>query len=79
MLWIYARNEQSLRFETRFDNETEEFILISYNEDGSQQQIERFKDEVSFKTRLIGLEKWLTIEGWHHTGAPVFLRDGWKI
>jgi len=79
MLWIYARGQASLRFETRFDNDTEEYVLISYREDGTQHQTERFKDAASFKRRLIALEKQLTIEGWHYTGAPLLLRDGWKI
>ena len=79
MLWIYARGAESLRFETRFDVDTEEFILISYGVSGSEsQQIQRFKDTAAFKRKLVALETWLKNQGWQHTGAPL-LRDGWKM
>jgi hypothetical protein len=79
MLWIYARGEQSLRLETRFDNETAEFVLIIYPEDGSPRRVERFKDTVLFRERLAALEDELESERWHLDGTPVLLRDGWKI
>ena len=79
MLWIYARGDQSLRLETRFDNETEEFVLIIDPEDGSQWQIERFKDPVLFRQRLVALENELESAKWQLDGPPMLLRDGWKI
>jgi len=77
MLWIYSRGDQSLRLETRFDNETQEFVLISFEQGGSQ--TERFKNADSFRRRLEGLEKQLEFENWQRDGPPVLLRDGWKI
>ena len=79
MLWIYTRGPESLRLETRFDNSTGEYVLISYSEDGGQQLTERFKDGASFRSRLIALENRLESEGWDHPEAPVFLRDGWRL
>lgn len=79
MLWTYARSQESLRLETRFDRDTEEYVLIFQGESGGQQHIERFKDAALFQSRLVSLEKQLERDGWHSSGAPVFLRDGWKI
>jgi hypothetical protein len=77
MLWIYQRGSELLRVETRFDNETAEYVLIVYREDGTQ-QAERFKDPTSFQTRLETLEKQLDDERWQSDGVSL-LRDGWKI
>ena len=78
MLWIYGRGQQSLRLETRLDQQTGEYVLISYHDDGSQ-QVERFNDATSFQNRLGALEKQLVTEQWQITGAPILLRDGWKL
>ena len=78
MLWIHARDHEWLHVETRFDNESHEYVWIFYRGDTSQQQMERFKDAASFQSRLVALEKQLAIEQWHADGAPVLLRDGWK-
>lgn len=79
MLWIYTRGAESLRIETRFDADAEEFVLISYAAAGKQPLMERFRDVAAFKRRLIALEKELKGEGWQHVGTPLLLRDGWKI
>jgi hypothetical protein len=78
MLWIYARGQESLRIETRFDNGTGEYVLIFYRDDGSQ-QIERFQDPDSFGSRLETLEQQLNTEAWRSEGPPMVLRDGWRI
>jgi hypothetical protein len=77
MVWMYVRGSESLRVETRFDNETNEYVLIVYREDGTQQGT-RFKDPALFQTRLETLEKHLDRERWQADGVRL-LRDGWKI
>ena len=77
MLWIYKRGSESIRVETRYDNDTEEYVLIFYREDGTQ-HAERCKDPVAFRTRLERLEKQLDRERWQSDGVRL-LRDGWKI
>ena len=78
MVWIFQRGHESLRLETRFDNETGDYLLIVHHPDGSH-QTERFHDSVTFQTRLDTLDKLLARENWHYVGAPVVLRDGWRI
>jgi len=77
MVWMYLRGSESLRVETRFDNETNEYVLIVYREDGTQQGT-RFKDATLFKTRFETLEKHLDRDRWQTDGGRL-LRDGWKI
>lgn len=77
MVWIYLRGSESLRVETRFDNETNEYVLNVYREDGTQQAA-RFKDAALFQARLETLEKDLDRESWQADGVRL-LRDGWKI
>lgn len=59
MLWIYERADQTLSIETRFDNTSEEYLLIVRSPDGTE-QVERFADSVSFKLRLesLGTAAW---------------------
>ena len=78
MIWIFKREHESLRLETRYDKETNEYVLIVHSPDGGQ-QIERFNDGDAFQTRLDTLDKQLSSEKWRYVGAPVLLRDGWKI
>ena len=78
MIWIFERGNESLRLETRYENDTTEYVLIVHHPDGSH-QTERFNDSVTFQTRLDSLEKKLGRENWHYVGAPVLLRDGWKL
>jgi hypothetical protein len=77
MLWIYERSNQTLRIETRFDNATDEYVLITRRADGTE-QIERFPDAPSFQVRLDGLERQLDAERWQNRSV-IALHDGWKI
>jgi hypothetical protein len=78
MIWLFHRDEHTLQVETHFDNSTAEFVLAVRQADGTQQE-ERFKDVSLFGNRLDSLEKQVEAERWTATGAPIFLRDGWKI
>ena len=78
MLWVFQRGAESQQLETRYDNDTAEYVLIIHSPNGSQ-QVERFADAVTFGKRLESLEQQLAGEHWTATGAPVLLRDGWKI
>ena len=77
MLWIYERSNETLRIETRFDNDTTEYLLIIHWPDGTE-QAERFSSGASFQLRLESLEQQLETEEWQSRGVRT-LRDGWKI
>ena len=76
MVWLFERDSESLRLETRYDNDAAEFLLIMHRPDGPQ--IERFKDSVTFRRRLEVLERQLESDNWKQHG-PTFLHDGWKV
>ena len=76
MLWFFERKDESIRLETRYDNDTSEYVLILSWPDG-RQQIERFPDRKQYSLRLIGLENSLESEQWIRHGPPIILPDGW--
>ena len=43
MLWFFERDDESLKLETRYDNDTSEFVVIVRHPDG-REQTERFTD-----------------------------------
>jgi hypothetical protein len=77
MLWIYQRGAELLRVETRFDNDTNKYVLIVYREDGTERE-ERFENPKAFHSRLLTLQTQLDRERWESDGVRL-LRDGWKI
>jgi hypothetical protein len=77
MVWFFERGDESFRLETRYDNDTTEFLLVLHRPNGTQQS-ERFADAMSFQQRLEALERQLGEEHWTQHG-PGFLHDGWKL
>jgi hypothetical protein len=78
MIWLYERHEETLRLETRFNNDTQSFELIQYQPDGTQLS-EQFPSEDEFRVRLTALSAKLAIEKWQQKGPPLLMNDGWKI
>lgn len=76
MVWFFQRDAESLRLETRFDNDTNEFVAIVHWTH-KPKQIERFPDATSFQTWLTTFEGGLAKQQWRTTGSPEFQLDGW--
>jgi hypothetical protein len=76
MLWFFSRENESLRVETRYDNETAEYLLVVNRPDGLP-ETERFRDAAVFRQRLIQVEKGLSRDRWVTSKAPVLLPHGW--
>jgi hypothetical protein len=75
MIWFWSRAKEKLQLETRFDNDTREYLLtIRYPE--NRQEFERFPDVASFQQRLTSLERQLEANHWVQSGAPVFDPSG---
>lgn len=74
---FFERDSESLRLETRYDNDTAEFVPIMHRPNGGP-QIERFTDTVTFRERLEVLETQLAADHCTQHG-PGFLHDGWKL
>jgi hypothetical protein len=78
MLWIFERGTEVRRFETRYDNDTAEYVLVIHDADVAP-HIERFGSALAFQRRLETLERQLDAEEWRPVGTPTLLPDGWKI
>ena len=76
MLWFYTRERETLKAETRFDNQTGEYVLILHWPDG-REETERFPDPTSFQRRLEALNQRLEAEHWRPDGPPQLLPNGW--
>src|SRR5438128_9813486 len=70
MLWFYQREKELITVETRFDEATGEYLLVTQTAD-HQSQIERFKDLRAFEERLVSAEKKLAAERWTQVGPPI--------
>ena len=76
MLWFFERNHEIAQLETRFDNETAEYVAVIRWPDGHE-DIGRSPDAESYRTLLAALEHQLQAAQWRCDGPPVILPDGW--
>jgi len=76
MLWFFDRGAEVLEIETRYDNETSEYVLEVRAPDAPPKS-ERFRDAAAFQKRLIEIEDGLGGQRWRRSGPPLVLPDGW--
>lgn len=77
MIWLYERGTESLRVETRFNNDSSQFELVWHRPDGTTES-ERFATEQEFRQRLESIEASLKTDHWNINGSPQVLSNGWK-
>jgi hypothetical protein len=76
MLWFYTRDRDSLSLETRYDNQTLEYLaILKYH--GGPQETQRFQSAHAFRDWLVSFDQRLVAERWAQQGAPQILPDGW--
>jgi hypothetical protein len=76
VLWLYHRENETMRLRTAFDNETQEFVATIASSDGSEQEL-RFVTAAEFHEWLHAFENRIERERWIADGAPVLLPTGW--
>lgn len=76
MIWLFERDEQAVRVETRFDKDAAEYIATIAWADG-RTDIERFTSQEAFQARLEDLEHTLTADRWTQVGGPSLIRKDW--
>jgi hypothetical protein len=76
MLWFFERDQQIVSLETRYDNDTSEYIAVVTYSDG-RQVTERFANADGFRSWLQTWEARLEAEQWVRRGDPMLLADGW--
>jgi hypothetical protein len=72
MLWFFDRDDESLRPEIWYDNDTAEFVALVHFPDG-QKKDKRFADIGAFRQWLESFERNLAIQYWISRGGPVTL------
>lgn len=77
MIWLYERGMETLRVETRFNNDSSQFELIWHRPDGTTES-EQFATEGEFRQRLESIEVSLKTDQWNINGSPQVLANGWK-
>ena len=78
MIWLYERGGDALRVETRFDNDTAEYVAVVAWADGKS-EMERFSDYAAFYARILALEAKLAADQWNQIGPPTLMSDGWRL
>jgi len=76
MVWFYKRGHVSLSLETRFDNETSEYVAVVLHPDG-RRETERFDRKELFGAWLTAFEERLAKDRWAADGPAHVLPDGW--
>ena len=77
MVWFFARGNDSVRVETRFDNTSREYVLEVAWADRPV-ETERFSDVTAFQARVVDIESKLAAESWAQVGNPEILPHGWR-
>jgi hypothetical protein len=77
VIWFFEKNGQAVRLETRFDNASQEYVIVIDWADRPS-ETERFGDYGRFHSRIVALEQRLTLEKWTQDGSPTILSDGWR-
>jgi hypothetical protein len=78
MLWLFERDRESVQLETRYDNDTAEYVADVTYPDGRSETV-RFTDVGQFREWLETWETALEAEHWTRRGAPIILPNGWPI
>jgi len=76
MVWFYKRDRVSLSLETRYDNETSEYVAVVTHPDG-RRETERFDRREAFGVWLKAFEERLVNDRWASDGPAHIVADGW--
>jgi hypothetical protein len=76
MLWFFERDDASLKLETRYDNDTSEFVVIVRYPDGHE-HCERFIDGDDCRLWLEAFQQNHAVRRWTARNEPTILPYGW--
>jgi hypothetical protein len=63
MVWIFSRGTEQIRVESRYDEQTSDFVMV-IDYAGGHRDTQRFGDAVTMRTWLSALEQQLEANGW---------------
>jgi hypothetical protein len=77
MLWFYAREEETLTLELRYDNDTQEYVATTIGASTPIPQTSRFRTVDQFRAWLEAFDRKMIGASWKVKGSPHILADGW--
>jgi len=78
MVYLFERESEAMRIETRYTRDSQTYQIIWRKADGTVTQ-ESFAGETSFRSRLDEIYSLLEEDNWNTVGPPQLQRDGWRI
>jgi len=78
MVYLFERESEAMRIETRYNRASMTYEIIWRRADGTSTQ-ESLRGETSFRSRLDEIYSALEHEEWRTIGPPQLQRDGWRI
>ena len=78
MIYLFERDSEALRIETRYTKESKTYDIIWRRADGTTTK-ESFSGETSFRSRLDEIYTVLEQDDWRTVGPPHLLAGGWRI
>ena len=78
MIYLFERESEALKIETRYAKDSKTYEIIWRRADGTTTK-ESFPGETSFRSRLDEIYTVLEQEQWRTVGPPHLLADGWRI
>jgi hypothetical protein len=78
MVYLFERENESMRLETRYARASQTYEIIWHRVDGTTTQ-ESFNGETTFRSRLDEIYSQLENDEWRTVGPPQLQRDGWRI
>ncbi len=78
MVYLFERESEAIRIETRYNRASKTYEIIWRRPDGTSTQ-ESFTGETSFRSRLDKIYSELEQKDWRTIGPPQLQRDGWRI
>ena len=78
MVYLFERESEAIRIETRYNRSAKTYDIIWRRADGTSTQ-ESFSGETSVRSRLDAVYSELEQKEWRTVGPPQLQRDGWRI
>jgi len=76
MLWIFDRDQETIRLHTFYDNETKQFVAVVTWSVGRREEA-RFDSLTTFRDWLKAFEVTLEEDRFTQKGPPIVLPEGW--
>jgi hypothetical protein len=78
MVWMFARDEETMRVETQYDHRTRDYVLRVWRSNGGY-TTETFPTTIALEARLADFERTLQADKWHSSAPQPRMAETWHI